>query len=247
VLTLNRPERKNALGPEEWQLLASHLDAIEREPELRVVLLLGSGGAFSAGGDLRSMPERLDWPPAVREQQLRRDAQVIRRLHELPLPVVAEIEGPCLGAGLALALACDLRLAATSASFGAVFHRVGLSSDFGLSWLLPQAVGAGRAMELLMTAATFDADRAFELGLVQWLLPANELGATTLALCERLASGPPLAQAMTKRSLRRAQSSDLASTIDWEAQAQTLLGKSADVREGIAAFLARRPPKFRGV
>jgi 2-(1,2-epoxy-1,2-dihydrophenyl)acetyl-CoA isomerase len=192
------------------------------------------------------MPARIDCPPAQREQQLRRDSQVIRRLYELPQPVIAEIDGPCLGAGLALALCCDLRLCASSASFGAVFHRVGLSADFGLSWLLPQAVGAGRAMELLLTADVISAQRAGELGLVQRVLPAGELGAATLALCAQLASGPPLAQAVTKRALHRATSATLPSTLDSEAQSQTLLGKTSDAHEGIAAFLERRQPHFTG-
>src|SRR4051812_17343701 len=100
VLTLNRPQRKNALGPEEWQALAEAIDGISRDPDVRVLLLRGSGGSFSSGGDLQSMPERLEWPVAQREQQLRRDAQIIRRIYELPQPVIAEIDGPCMGAGL---------------------------------------------------------------------------------------------------------------------------------------------------
>jgi 2-(1,2-epoxy-1,2-dihydrophenyl)acetyl-CoA isomerase len=246
ALTLNRPERKNALGPAEWQALSEHLGQLSGQKELRAVLVRGAGEAFSSGGDLRSMPERLEWPPAVREQQLRRDAQVIATLYELELPVVAQIDGPCMGAGLALALACDLRVASDRASFGAVFHRVGLSADFGLSFLLPRAVGPSRACELLLTAEVLDATQAREAGLVQRVVPQAQLAEETLALCRRLADGPPLAQAVSKRGLRQGFHTDLRTAIAGEAQAQTLLGKTADAREGVAAFLAKRPPKFRG-
>lgn len=246
TLTLNRPDRRNALGPDDWFQLAVNLDEIRFDTAVRGVLVRGAGGAFSAGGDLRTMPERLDWTPAVREQQLRRDAQVVRMIYELDQPVLASIEGPCMGAGLALALACDLRIAATTASFGAVFHRVGLTADFGLSWLLPRAVGAAQASDLLLTAEVVSGPRARELGLVQRVVEPDKLGDETLALCRRLAEGPPLAQAMSKRALRRAASCELGAAIDWEAQAQTLVGKSADTREGVAAFLEKRAPNFRG-
>lgn len=246
ALTLNHPERKNALGPAEWQALAGYLGDIAADPTVRVVLLRGAGGAFSAGGDLRSMPERLEWPVMARRQQLLRDAEVPILLYELDLPVVAEISGPCMGAGLSLALACDLRIAADTASFGAVFHRVGLSADFGLSWLLPRAVGQARASELLFTACTIDAARACELGIVQRVVAADHLAEETLKLCYSLADGPKLAQMVSKRALRHAERCDLRQAVEWEAHSQTLLGKTADAQEGVAAFLAKRSPRFRG-
>ncbi len=247
TLTLNRPERKNALGPADWQALGSFLQEIADNKAIRALLLQGAGGAFSSGGDLRSMPERLEWPAAVREQQLRSDGQVVANLFALEIPTIAAIEGPCLGAGLALALACDLRIATTSASFGAVFHRVGLSADFGLSFLLPHAVGQSRASELLLTAEVCNATRAQEIGMVHRVVAPAKLHDEALRLCEQLAEGPPLALAQSKRALRRSASRDLQDAISWEAQGQTLLGKSADAREGVAAFLAKRPPHFRGV
>ena len=245
-ITLDRPAQRNALGPADWQQLAAHLRTIEADGSVRVVLLRGAGGAFSAGGDLRSMPERLDWPVAERRRQLLRDAQVIRQIYELDRPVVAQIEGPCMGAGLALALACDLRLGATSALLGAVFHRVGLTGDFGLLWLLPRVVGPARAMQLLLTAEVLDAARAESLGLLHGVFPPEQLEAEALALCERLAAGPPVAQAMTKRGLHRALESDLSGILEWEAHAQSLLSKTADAREGVTAFLEKRKPVFRG-
>jgi 2-(1,2-epoxy-1,2-dihydrophenyl)acetyl-CoA isomerase len=245
-LTLNRPERKNALGPAEWQALQEYVMQARSEKGIRGLLLRGAGGAFSSGGDLRSMPERLQWPVAVRQAQLRNDAQTVALIYELEMPVVVEIDGPCMGAGLALALAGDLRIASDRASFGAVFHRVGLTADFGLSYLLPRAVGASAASDLLLTAEVIPAARAQQLGIVQRVVAADRLPSETLELCQRLAKGPPLAQAASKRALRRAADTDLRGAIDWEAQTQTLIGKTADAAEGVSAFLAKRAPQFRG-
>lgn len=246
TLTLNRPARKNALGPQEWQQLSGELTRIAADKTVRVVLLRGAGGAFSSGGDLASMPERLEWPLSVRTDQLIRDAQVIRQIVELDRPVVAAIEGPCMGAGLALALACDLRIAARDASLGAVFHRIGLSGDFGITWLLPRVVGPSRAAEMLLCAEVLNGEQAAACGLVQRAVAPDQLSAQVEALCLRLADGPPLAIAASKRSLQHALDVDLQHQIEWEARGQAALGKSADVREGIAAFLGKRSPRFTG-
>ena len=245
-LTLSRPEAKNALRPVDWQQLGAHLSEISHKPEVHVVLISGAGGAFSSGGDLKTMPERLAMPIAARREQLVRDSQVILRLKELDLPVVALIPGVCMGAGLSLALACDLRLCSESATFGAVFHRVGLSADFGLSWLLPQAVGPTKAMHMLMTAAVLGAEAAKDCGLVHEVHTGGELEAAALSLCEKLARGPKLAQTMTKRALGRSATVDLATMIEWEAHSQSLLSKTQDAAEGVLAFAEKRPPVFRG-
>ncbi|MBL8636754.1 MAG: enoyl-CoA hydratase/isomerase family protein [Myxococcales bacterium] len=245
-LTLSRPEAKNALRPAEWQQFASHLREIQQRPDVRTVLVCGSGGAFSSGGDLKTMPERLALPIAVRREQLVRDGQVIRTIYELDVPVVASIPGVCMGAGLSLALACDLRICSEAATFGAVFHRVGLSADFGLSWLLPQAVGASKAMHMLMTAQVLSAQQAQLAGIVHDVVPAAELETATMKLCEQLASGPKTAQAVTKQALHRSASADLATMLEWEAHSQSLLSKTADTAEGVSAFIEKRSAVFRG-
>lgn len=246
VLTLNRPERRNALGPEEWQTLTQHIQSVHLQKDVRVLLLRGTGGAFSSGGDLRTMPDRLRWPMAERETQLRSDGQIISMLYDLDVPVVAQIEGPCLGAGLALALACDVRIASEQASFGAVFHRVGLSMDFGLSFLLPRIVGEAVAADLMFSADVISATRAKEIGIAQRVVSPERIGEEVWTYCQKLAAGPPLAHAATKRALHRATSGELRAAIEWEAKAQTMLGKSADTAEGVAAFLNKKSPKFRG-
>lgn len=246
VLTLDRPNVKNALGPAEWHALGRHLNFISADPSVRAVIVTGAAGAFSSGGDLHSMPARLELPPSERQERLLADSQVIKALYTLDRPVLAAIPGVCVGAGLALALACDIRLCAASARLGASFHRVGLSGDFGLLWLLPRLVGPGRAAELLLTAELIDAQRAEAIGLVNRVVPAEQLPAAALALAEQLAEGPAVAQAMTKRGLHRALTCDLKDMLEWESLAQSILSKTDDAREGVAAFLEHRKPRFTG-
>jgi 2-(1,2-epoxy-1,2-dihydrophenyl)acetyl-CoA isomerase len=245
-LTIDRPEVKNALGPAEWQALDEAARRAAADPEVRVVVVSGSGGVFSAGGDLKSMPERLALPRHVRKANLFSDAQVVRTLRELPKIVIAMVEGPAVGAGLSLALACDVRIAAENAKFGAAFHKVGLTGDFGLLWLLPRIVGPTRAMDLLLRAETIDAHTAYATGLVTRVVPVDKLRDETFAYAARVADGPPLATAFTKQGLHRSLESSLAEMLAFEADAQALLSKSEDAKEGVAAFFERRKAQFTG-
>jgi enoyl-CoA hydratase/carnithine racemase len=245
TITLDRPDVKNALGPDEWRALREHVAAAAAE-SVRVVVVTGAGGAFSAGGDLKTMPERLALPRDVRQASLIRDAEVVLSLRALAKPVIAMIDGPAMGAGLALALACDLRIASSRAKLGASFHRVGLTGDFGLLWLLPRVVGPTQAMELLMRAEAVDAERAERIGLVTRVVPAERLADETYDYARRLAAGPPIAQGLTKVGLHRALEHDLAAMISWEAEAQARCSHTADAHEGVAAFAERRAPIFRG-
>jgi 2-(1,2-epoxy-1,2-dihydrophenyl)acetyl-CoA isomerase len=246
TLTLQRPEVKNALGPAEWQAIDEKLRQSAADPEVRVVVITGSGSVFSAGGDLKSMPERLALPRHVRRANLVSDAQVIRTLRELPKIVIAMIDGPCVGAGLSLALACDVRIASTGARLGAAFHKVGLTGDFGLLWLLPRIVGPTRAMDLLLRAEIVDAAQAETLGLLTRVVAPEKLVEETYAYAARVADGPPLATAFTKRGLHLGYERTLAEMLAWEAEAQSACSKSEDAREGVTAFLERRAPRFTG-
>ena len=246
TITIDRPGVKNALGPDEWRALSARVDDAERDGDVRAVVVTGAGGTFSAGGDLKTMPERLAEPRDVRKANLAVLAQLVPKLRALPKPVIAMIDGACVGAGLSLALACDLRIASTRAKLGAAFHRVGLTGDFGILWLLPRVVGPTRAMDLLMRAETIDAARAEAIGLVTRVVDAERLADETYDYARRLADGPPLAQAFTKRGLHRALESDLAAMIEWEADAQATCSHTADAYEGVHAFLERRKPVFRG-
>jgi 2-(1,2-epoxy-1,2-dihydrophenyl)acetyl-CoA isomerase len=246
VITLDRPAVKNALGPDEWARLDERFARAESDDGVRAVLVRGAGGVFSAGGDLRTMPERLALERHVRQARLLADAQVVRRMRALAKPIVAEIAGAAVGAGLSLALACDVRLAATTAKLGATFHKVGLTGDFGMLWLLPRAVGPTRAVDLLYSAELVDGTRAEAIGLVSRAVAPERLEAEAWAYARKLADGPPLAHALTKRGVQLALERDLAETLAWEAEAQAACSRSADAREGVAAFLEKRAPQFSG-
>jgi 2-(1,2-epoxy-1,2-dihydrophenyl)acetyl-CoA isomerase len=246
TITIDRPGVKNALGPAEWQALRAHVATAASDESVRAVVVTGAGGVFSAGGDLKTMPERLAQPHDERKANLIHDAQLILALRALPKPVLAMIDGPAVGAGLSLALACDVRMASTRARLGAAFHRIGLTGDFGLLWLLPRTIGPARAMDLLLRAEPVDAVAAEALGLVTRVVAPEALVEETYAYARRLVAGPPLAQGLTKLGLQRALEVDLASMIEWEAEAQARCSRSDDAKEGVRAFLERRAPVFRG-
>jgi 2-(1,2-epoxy-1,2-dihydrophenyl)acetyl-CoA isomerase len=246
TVTLDRPEVKNALGPAEWQRLRALADEAARDPSVRVMVVTGAGGVFSAGGDLRTMPERLALPAHVRRASLAEDAQVVAAFRALPKPIVAIIDGPAVGAGLSLALACDVRIASTRARLGASFHKVGLTGDFGLLWLLPRVVGPTRAMDMLLSAEIVDAARAEAIGLVSRVIDSERLAVEAQAWVRQIAAGPPIAMGLTKRGLHLGMEMTLADMLVWEAEAQAVCSRSADAREGVAAFLAKRAPCFTG-
>jgi 2-(1,2-epoxy-1,2-dihydrophenyl)acetyl-CoA isomerase len=246
TLTIDRPEVKNALGPDEWQALRAGVERAGADPEVRVIVVGGAGGTFSAGGDLKSMPKRLALPRHVRRANLLSDAQVIEVFRRTPKPIVARIDGAAVGAGLSLALACDVRIAASTAKLGATFHKIGLTGDFGILWLLPRIVGPTRAMDLLLSSEIVDGARAAELGLVSRVVAPERLAEETDAYARRLADGPPVAMALTKRGLSRALEEDLSSLLAFEADAQSICSKTDDVQEGLRAFREKRPPRFEG-
>ena len=248
VLSLNRPAVLNAFNETLLEELTRALRDAERDPEVGAVIITGSGRAFCAGQDLqarRAIFERGELPhlgAGLRE----RYKPMILRIRTMEKPVIAAINGVAAGAGCSLALACDLRTAAEGASLVQSFARVGLASDSGSSFFLPRIVGLGRALQIAFTGDPVTAAEAERIGLVNHVYPAEELLPRTRELAERLANGAGRALALIKRDFNRALSVDLETALDYEAHQQEIAGQTEDFREGVMAFIEKRPPRFTG-
>lgn len=244
TITLDRPDALNALtGPMLADLLAA-FRRIARDRAIRAVVLTGAGRAFCAGQDLK---ERLapDAPPlavVVRE----RYNPIITAMRSLDQPVVGAINGVAAGAGASLAFACDIRLAADTASFALAFGRIGLVPDSGATWFLPRLVGPAKAAELALTGAALPATEAERFGLVAKVVPAETLAAEARDVAAKLAALAPVALAQTKRALERSWSLDLETALEEEAWRQGIAGATEDHAEGLTAFVEKRPPRFQG-
>ena len=248
VVTLNRPDALNALNPAVGrEFRAAFSEA--RERGARALVLTGAGRAFCAGGDLREMrrlAEKEGRLEAFFDEPLSLIHGCIRVIRETPLPVIAAVNGVAVGGGCNLALACDLVLAAESAQFGQAFIKIGLTPDCGGTFILPRLVGLKRAAELLMTGDTVDARRAAEWGMINRVVADQELMTEALALAERLASAPTAALGRIKELLDESAANDYNAQLDAEHKAQIQSGQTKDFREGVAAFLEKRPPRFTG-
>ncbi len=239
---LNRPEKKNAIDYRMFEELLQVLDEISRSDSDRVLVLSGAGGNFSAGADLgfEGTPDRHQLA------HMRFYGSVALALHQLPQPSIAKIRGVAVGAGLNLALGCDLIAASSSARLSEIFARRGLSLDVGGSWLLPRLIGLHRAKELALLAEIISAEEAERIGLVNRVVPDAELDALVDDWAGRLAAGPPLALAMSKRMLNQAFAGGLAEALDAEGMAQTVNAATEDTKEALRAFFHKREPKFSG-
>jgi len=247
TLTFNRPERMNALSTPIMEGLLHGLPRLAGDPGVRVIVLTGAGRAFCAGGDVKSMAEGGEERSAAEATaRLRSRMEVSRILHELPKPTIAMINGPAAGAGLAFALACDLRIASASARLVTAFVKVGFSGDFGGSFFLTRLAGTAKARELYFTGRPVDAQEALSLGLVNRVVPDDQLADATMELARSLAQGPQVALSLMKRNLNCAESSGLAELLDLEAANQVLTGRTEDHREAAKAFVEKRAPMFIG-
>ena len=258
-ITLNRPDSLNAMGGHLMPLLARHLADSAVDDDVRCIVLTGAGRAFCAGGDVKDMAKggmgiagdgkkkSMAGFIADRVQGLRQaQRETSYALHMMPKPTIAAINGHAVGAGLSLALACDIRIASENAKMGTVFRNVGFSGDFGGSWFLPRLVGIEQARRLYFTGEVLDAHRARSIGLVSDVVDHDDLEKETMALAAHLASGPTLAYARMKENLNRSASVDLATLLDQEALNMVLSSTTQDHQEAAKAFVEKRKPAFVG-
>ena len=242
TLTLNRPERKNAMNTAMFSELLTVFREVDVSSTDRVLVITGAGDAFCSGADLsdrgsdpRHSLSRLHWV-----------ADIALALHRIPKPVIAKVNGVAVGAGMNLALACDLIVASDTARFSEIFARRGLSIDFGGSWLLPRLIGMHRAKELALFADIISGKEAGELGLVNRVLPPGDLDAFVNDWANRLAAGPPIALSLTKRLLTNSFNVTMDEALEAEGMAQSVNTATEDTAEAIRAFLEKREPKFKG-
>src|SRR5450631_2583736 len=249
VLTLNRPERLNALTRAMLSGLRTHLAALAEDPEIGCVVLTGAGRAFCSGGDVKvqaALAGKSEQSPEQRSDQLRASMELSRLLRDMPKPTIAMVNGVAAGAGMSLALACDLRIAGESARMTTAFAKVGLSGDYGGTYFLTQLVGPSKARELYLTAEMLDASRLLALGLVTRVVPDTELVAETMALAGQFASGPRVANRYIKRNIKAAEEGTLADALDSEAYGMLRCRDTIDHAEAAHAFVEKRAPVFIG-
>ncbi len=253
TLTMNRPEARNALTGAMQSGLAEALPRLAADPKVRCVVLTGAGGAFCAGGDVKGFAADTSrgaggsgFNLEARAHGLRAGTEVVRWLHEMPKPTLAVIGGPAAGAGLSLALACDLRLAADDAKLTTAFSKVGLSGDYGGSYFLTHLVGAAKARELYFTADVLSGAEAHRLGIVNRVAPRSEVEATGAAWARELAALPTLAIGYMKRNLNLADHATLAEVLDLEATHMVRTMMTEDHKEASAAFVRKERPVFHG-
>jgi 2-(1,2-epoxy-1,2-dihydrophenyl)acetyl-CoA isomerase len=252
TLTLNRPDARNAMSLAMNQALAQQLAQAELDPAVRCIVLTGAGPGFCAGGDVKGMAAAGDGTvgaltidQAIARQRVNQRATA-GKLFKCPKPTIAALPGAAAGAGLALALACDLRLMASTAIMTTAFARVGFSGDYGGSYFLTQLVGTAKARELYFLSDRVSADEALRLGLTNWVCAPDELAAQTQAIARRLASGPTVAYRYMKENLNRALAGEVDDCMDLEATHHVHCGQTADHREASRAFVEKRTPVFQG-
>lgn len=243
VITLDRPERMNALTVEMREALGTHFEQAARDPAVRAVLLQSSGKAFCASGDVSRMG---DFTPTSGRELLKLAHRMVRNLANIEKPVVAGVRGMAAGIGWSMALACDMVIASDTARFSQVFRHVGLVPDGGAVWFLTQHLGAMRAKELVYSGRRIDAQEAHSLGLVTRVVADDDLDAVAWQTALELAQGPTFALGMAKKMFKLMHQPDLESLLDAEAWAQGLALLTDDHREGVQAFFEKRKPRFKG-
>ena len=247
TITLNRPDRLNAFVGHMRRDLAETLEHAGSDRNVRVVIITGAGRAFCAGGDIAFMAELMQRRDADEFSRiLGAGRRVILAIRQMTKPVIASINGPASGAGCNLALACDLRIASTAATFSQSFAKVGLHPDWGGSYFLPRLVTPNKACEMFFLGEAIDAAEAARLGIVNQVVAPEELESATLQLAERLRVAPPIALAAAKHAVYMSQAAELEEMLRYETEVQLRCFESDDAHEGVHAFLEKREPKFTG-
>ena len=247
TITMNRPDRRNALNPDMTQGLVDAARRAADDHEVRAVLIKGAGGTFCVGGDVKSMAEgRAPLPFEAKLSNLRKGMEVSRILHQMPKPVVAQLDGAAAGAGLSIALSCDLRVASASCKITTAFAKVGFSGDYGGTYFLTQLLGSAKARELYLLSPVLTAQEAFNLGMVTKVVPDAEVEEASRELAMSLAQGPSIALGFIKRNINNAETMSLEACFDGEAIHHTRAGETADHKEAAKAFVEKRKPAFQG-
>jgi len=246
TVTMNRPARKNAANGTMWHELLATFDDVATDRNDRVMILTGSGDAFCSGADLGDASNVAGRPGDPYLLQMRALGDVALRLHRFPKPTIAKVGGIAAGAGMSMALGCDLVVASEGARFSQIFSKRGLSIDFGASWLLPRLIGLHRAKELAFFADIIDAQQAAQIGLVNRVVPADQLDGLVREWAERLAAGPPLALSMTKTMLNNSFNISMDQALEEESRSQAVNFSTADTMEALVAFKEKRDPHFKG-
>ncbi|RLC94988.1 MAG: enoyl-CoA hydratase/isomerase family protein [Chloroflexi bacterium] len=247
TVTLNQPDKLNSIGVRMIHELMQACDEIEQSGKARVIVFTGAGRAFCAGADLEDLQKAAASKPADLERNLRLWFMLTWRIKNIELPTIAAVNGHALGGGFALAIACDIRIAAEDARAGTVFVQRGASSaDMGVSWILPRIVGAGWAAELMFTGDIIDAAKAERIGLFNHVVPRDQLMQTVRDMAVKLAAGPPLGLKFTKRALNRSMWEGLQGHLNLECATQSLAFLSDDFNEGVKSFYEKRPAQFKG-
>jgi 2-(1,2-epoxy-1,2-dihydrophenyl)acetyl-CoA isomerase len=245
-LALNRPEKLNAFDGTMHDELYRALGSAAEDEEVRCIVVRGEGRGFSAGADLAQVVREADGDPDLGEYLRGTYNRLVKRMVGIEKPIVAALHGPIYGAGVGIALACDLRIAAENAKFSVAFIKIGLMPDAGVTFLLPRVVGLGRAMEMSMLGDAVDAEEAYRIGLVNKVVADDSLSEEVLNLAGRLATMPTGTLGRIKHSLYSSFETDLETALEGEAEGQTFCGYTQDHKEGVTAFLEKREARFTG-